>query len=1075
MKFPLREFSLLLMLVISVYFYYMFSSIHWESREYILYYYISVAVLYIWYLTVKNLIWIERRSMINAKFILNVFFLQLFLLCLAFFAFSWAQMYLWMGLFLKITWILLCISLLWLLFWGLGRRIIDSIPTMRIGNSIVYNITALALWFSLWVYGVFLLWVLWFLEPMYLCVLFIAYAVLWYKYIVPVYNSLNSPIVSYEHNVSSWVTLSEKNNVSRIIDEVHIILITFLISINFISVYRPFPIWWDDLGAYMNYPKLLASSWELLGFWKMYMWELYTSIWFIFWNQTYAFFLSSFSWVILAGVVYGIIKVLIPESKNQSYNFWFLGVLILLMMPMSIFQLAKDMKIDIWLLFMSLSALVVWYYAIFMTQSSKMGEKYALYILTWFLLWITFSIKVTSLLLILWVFSLLFYSSVWYFWVVGFFLLFSWIFTLGWLWSMMNIIVPLWDYHMMVSVVMLILWVWIISFASRRIKTLKTLIQRSIAITLGIIIGLLPWGIKNIYELHSHDKDITVSRLIGGYFDYFQPEYEKIYSQEELTDIENMWSIWLWNQGITTNADWGRYFWYEEWINNYLKLPWNLSFQTNQAGEFTDITFIFLVLFPLIFLFLPYKNKYTVLVLWIAFTLLILYYIPGIKVSSWGEWVIVQNPFSLWVSSLLSSIILPYGYIVIAALFFVPYYYIIKNVHAEDSRVELVMRLLAFTSIYILLWACSSYWVVWYGIVMYCVILLIIGAILSYNDDNSQKPLLLSWLVLLTVWVYVLQSSIPHWITNLRAAWYAPYKLWQQTWEQAVMAYHPEYFNMLFTINIDPSKREEIFIEYRNKLLKTVEPFENAWNLQSVIRDQEEITGIDRIIKDLLKADIWLLKQSITQLQQSLYSEILFPSEENKSTWITYRSWTFLKYFIADNTTKVYEDGLLEEFEKYLYDPDTSVTTQRLKSLWVSNLLIDLNAATIDQDPEKWLTKRYENVLRYFVDDNLELVETDSICLRVALDTYKVDKDINMYLDIAGVNYWESGRKLTACYTQILQYIQEFKIDDENFSYLKNYEAYIKENLEKERTTQDYIQLLHKAIPQSYKALFEIK
>lgn len=47
----------------------------------------------------------------------------------------------------------------------------------------------------------------------------------------------------------------------------------------------------------------------------------------------------------------------------------------------------------------------------------------------------------------------------------------------------------------------------------------------------------------------------------------------------------------------------GRYFGYDKGINNYLKLPANLTFQKNQAGEFTDITYIFLALVPSILLF----------------------------------------------------------------------------------------------------------------------------------------------------------------------------------------------------------------------------------------------------------------------------------------------------------------------------------------------------------------------------------------------------------------------------------------------------------------------------------------
>ena len=47
----------------------------------------------------------------------------------------------------------------------------------------------------------------------------------------------------------------------------------------------------------------------------------------------------------------------------------------------------------------------------------------------------------------------------------------------------------------------------------------------------------------------------------------------------------------------------GRYFGYDTGINNYLKLPPNLTFQKNQAGEFTDITYFFLAFFPAALLF----------------------------------------------------------------------------------------------------------------------------------------------------------------------------------------------------------------------------------------------------------------------------------------------------------------------------------------------------------------------------------------------------------------------------------------------------------------------------------------
>ena len=55
--------------------------------------------------------------------------------------------------------------------------------------------------------------------------------------------------------------------------------------------------------------------------------------------------------------------------------------------------------------------------------------------------------------------------------------------------------------------------------------------------------------------------------------------------------------------GESKNEDLERYLGYEEGINKYLRLPFNLTFQKNQSGEFTAITYIFLALIPILFIF----------------------------------------------------------------------------------------------------------------------------------------------------------------------------------------------------------------------------------------------------------------------------------------------------------------------------------------------------------------------------------------------------------------------------------------------------------------------------------------
>ncbi len=41
--------------------------------------------------------------------------------------------------------------------------------------------------------------------------------------------------------------------------------------------------------------------------------------------------------------------------------------------------------------------------------------------------------------------------------------------------------------------------------------------------------------------------------------------------------------------------------------------------------------------------------------------------------------------------------------------------------------------------------------------------------------------------------------------------------------ENALMSFHPEYFNILFELNIGDEHKENMFIEYRNKLLEIID------------------------------------------------------------------------------------------------------------------------------------------------------------------------------------------------------------------------------------------------------------
>lgn len=96
-----------------------------------------------------------------------------------------------------------------------------------------------------------------------------------------------------------------------------------------------------------------------------------------------------------------------------------------------------------------------------------------------------------------------------------------------------------------------------------------------------------------------------------------------------------------------------------------------------------------------------------------------------------------------------------------------------------------------------------------------------------------------------------------------------------------------------------------------------------------------------------------------------------------------------MTYFIINNRTRFLEDSLLFDFNDYIYDENPAVAVERMRKMGARFFLTDLNAATIDKDPRHALTTRFENLLRTMTAQDMELVATDSTCLKVAVEDAK--------------------------------------------------------------------------------------
>ncbi len=1064
----LKVASLGMVSFLSMYFYYIFYPWYGEDTSYLIHFLILNTFLYLSY-KFFFFLFPREKTQVTSWNILFFFLVELFFLCLCFFWFQQASIGLWIFVFFKISFLLFCIAILWAIIFAFGKTLVKKLHIFEHDESLISWLTAL--WMGFWVFwlGMFLLGYFSLYTLPVVALYIILLAVLSYKKCIKLFTSFSEPIAEYEHNLDVKVSLSQKINISQIIDEFHLGVITFLLSINFISAYRPFPIGWDDLGVYMNYPRLLAQSWELLALGKMYFWELYTGIGFLTGTQVVAFYLNSFSGVIAALVVYFSVRYLLWDQKTK-FSIPLFMVMILLALPMTVFQLAKDMKLDYGLLSITVIALTLSFHLVTSQIEKTRKQKVILFWILGFLIGIAFSIKFTALLLLLWIFAVIFYAHLSLAGFFGFLSLFVGIFTLGGFWSLMNVIVPeVSQSQKMVFSLFCLIWagvffiLWSI-FQKHSKKHFKEILLDVSMILVWFVLAIIPWGVKHIWELDSFEN-FSLSTILVGKADQYIADYSLIYTPEELQQKEEALDLYT-ESGKVTNEDFGRYFWYEPGINNYLKLPWNLTFQVNQKGEFTDITFIFFALIPLIFLFLPFKKQVYILPVIFIEIFLLAYFIPS-QISEILSWI-----FSL--------INLPEWYFFIALFFIVPFVYLYCTLDRSQKISKLFLLNFAFATLYVFLWSISSFGIVWYGITMYFSFLLMIALSLqsahNTDEDTAYSSLFLS---LVVVWVYILVSVFPHGVTNLRTAGYPEYKLWKLSQEFSLMTLHQDYFSLLHAMNIQEDKKEELFQMYKMQLLDAVKDLPNAQDFVATFQLISTLPQMDSLLRDLSRYDIDpQVNASFQKIQQDMYEEVMQTSKDLRSETIIYRVGTFLKYFISENHKRVLEDSLITAFDTYIYDEDPTITKERFKKLDISYMLIDLNAATIDQDPAQNLTKRYENLLTFLAKSQAKLIESDSVCLKLWLDRYKEHQDINAFLQIATVNHGTrelKQQKYAACVGEIARLISEKKVSKDTYPYLMVYQNALPQLWVQETDVTGMMNAIAPYVSQWYKALFQVQ
>ena len=260
---------LLKIFVLVLFSFFIISSFYWvpahqENFDWYLLYIVIISIIYSIYKYVQLEFSQNGKTIFTPFKLFSFFCLHLLILCGAFFVLNWESFVSWFSLILKILFFtLLPISIILISIW-FWKKIISFLPDFTKESNVFQFIISLWIWFFSFISLLSIIGILWFYQIA--SVVSILWVLLFFSY--KECNWLIDGFFNYqiEVDINEWMYL-------KLISAEFLFLIsTLILSVNLISIIRPFPIGWDDLWAYMNLPHLLAEWWSMISFWWMYSW-----------------------------------------------------------------------------------------------------------------------------------------------------------------------------------------------------------------------------------------------------------------------------------------------------------------------------------------------------------------------------------------------------------------------------------------------------------------------------------------------------------------------------------------------------------------------------------------------------------------------------------------------------------------------------------------------------------------------------------------------------------------------------------------------------------------------------------
>ncbi len=726
-------------------------------------------------------------------------------------------------------------------------------------------------------------------------------------------------------------------------------LMLIFIAAGFISTLKPFPIGFDGSGLYMNTTSLITNYHALPEGGQAFNWSLIMAFGEIMFGQTtISIMLSHFMVFLIVAVIYRLARLAMSPSRA-----W-IPMMIFLALPSVVYQTVREEKTDFGLTFIILAAFLL-LLEIKKNKGEKAEEKFDL--LPWgiagFLFGFAFGIKVLAIYGIVAAGTLWAYRQWGKFGAFGILSLGTCILFLGGLSDLAYMNIP--PKSLMISEIILGL-VGISSLLYALIKEKRKIsipsFSKPAIFLLFLMLPILPWTVKHISE----HKSISFSNIITGKSpdQKFKIPFKILADKEDLNPLEikrNQEKVIQQeldslpnrkyqngntgkkkrapknNNKINTaeREEIKRYIGYEKGFPLYFSIPYDATMGNNIPGRpYIDISFLFLLLAPLIFLRRDKKgiapNLFYSLIIVSALLGLgwISHYIPNGNYStlensiqnainsSWGE----SGFASAW-SGILTTIIhlfqgidgplynllsgLGFHFVLIFIIGMTALiHFLFKNKFRElPSSMKEISVLIFSTSI---LWFISANNIPWYGFPS----LALMGILFAYL---LQKP---------------------EWIAGTENIKFNQY-----------------FLGIILGI---------FFISMTALRLSNPE-----------IGSKYSSAFIDKVF--IQHATLGKTKQECLADLSPVYNIALDAMNENLDKKI-YRAGTYLNYHIKENDRRVLEDNQLKEFESFskkTHAPERFVDL--LKYNGFSHILYDINTPNIDKTPEQSLAKRSNDFL----------------------------------------------------------------------------------------------------------------